>query len=89
MAAHDPDVICEHASRVIRMDAGRIIFDGTPKDAFSVRNAYGTDLPDLGHVRETVVRLREAGLTLPEDITRFSELVQVLRTVLSERRQDV
>ncbi len=89
MAAHDPDVICEHASRVIRMDAGRIIFDGTPEEAFSEQNSPGADLPELGHVRETVVRLRAAGLPLPADITKFSELVRALRAVLPERRQDV
>ncbi len=89
MAAHDSDVICEHSSRVIRMDAGRIIFDGTPEEAFAERNNPGTDLPDLGHVRETVIRLREAGLQLPDNITKFSELVRALRTMLEERRQDV
>ncbi len=89
MAAHDPDVICENASRVIRMDNGRIIFDGPPEEAFAERNNPGTDLPELGHVRETVSLLRKAGMTLPEDITGFSELVQELRKVLSEGGQHV
>lgn len=84
MAAHDPDVICEHASRVIRMESGRIIFDGTPEEAFSEQNNPGTHLPELGHVRETVIRLREAGLTLPDNIVRFDQLARALRTVLSE-----
>ena len=87
MAAHDPDVICENASRVIRMDQGRIIFDGTPEEAFAERNNPGADLPELGHVRETVSLLQAAGVTLPGEITKFSELVKALRTVLSERGQ--
>ncbi len=86
MAAHDPDVICENASRVIRMDKGKIVFDGLPEEAFSEENNPGAALPELGHVRETVCRLREAGMDLPGNITKFSELVQALRTVLSGRR---
>lgn len=89
MAAHDPDVICEYATRVIRMENGRILFDGTPEEAFDERNNPGTDLPELGHVRETIVRLRQAGLNLPGGITRFSELAAALRTVLTERNRHV
>lgn len=89
MAAHDPDVICEYATRVIRMENGRILFDGTPEEAFAERNNPGTDLPELGHVRETLVRLRRAGLDLPDGITRFSELTAALRAVLAERGRHV
>ena len=89
MAAHDPDTVCEHASRVIRMDAGRIVFDGTPEAAFGEGCPAGTDPADLGHVREAVVCLREAGIRLPEGITRFRELAGALRQVLGERNAHV
>ena len=87
MAAHDPDVICENASRVIRMNEGRIVFDGTPEEAFAEGNVPGADLSELGHVQETVSRLRAGGMALPGNITKFSELVQALRMALSEGGQ--
>ena len=89
MAAHDPDVICENATRVIRMKEGRIVFDGTPEEAFGDGAVPDTDPADLGHVREAVVRLREAGIRLPEGITRFRELTAALRQVLEERNAHV
>lgn len=89
MAAHDPDVICENATRVIRMKEGRIVFDGTPEEAFGEGAAAGYDPADLGQVRETVVRLREAGIRLPEGITRFAELSAALRQLLAERNAHV
>lgn len=89
MAAHDPDVICENASRVIRMKEGRIVFDGTPEEAFAEGGVSEGDLSDLGSVREAVIRLREAGIRLPEGITRFRELSAALRQVLEERNAHV
>ena len=89
MACHDPDVICENASRVIRMDGGRIVFDGTPEEAFDESRHPEMELSELGSVRETVVRLREAGLELPDGITRFRDLTAALRSVLAERGSHV
>ncbi len=89
MAAHDPDVICENVSRVIRMKEGRIVFDGTAEEAFADGSLAESDLPELGHVRETVLRLRDAGIRLPEGITRFRELTAALRQVLGERNARV
>ncbi|MBQ6509236.1 MAG: ATP-binding cassette domain-containing protein [Flexilinea sp.] len=89
MAAHDPDVICENATRVIRMKEGRIVFDGTPEEAFDDGAVPDADPADLGHVRETVIRLREAGIRLPDGITRFRELTAALRQVLEERNAHV
>ena len=89
MAAHDPDVVCENASRVIRMEEGRIVFDGTPEEAFARNSTPGADLWELGHVCETVIRLREAGIRLPEGITRFRELSTALQQVLEERGRHV
>ena len=89
MASHDPDVICENSDRVIRMDQGKIIFDGTAEAAFSGICPSGTDPDDLGHVRQTVVQLRAAGIALPDGILRFRDLASALRDVLRERRENV
>ncbi len=85
MAAHDPDIICEYADRVIRVEEGRIVLDCPVREAFSVKNNPGTALPELGHVRECVVRLNAAGFSLSEDIATFAELTAALRSALAER----
>ena len=58
MAAHDPDVICEYADRMICMEQGRIVFDGSTEAAFAETSHPGIDRPELGSVRETIARLR-------------------------------
>lgn len=54
-----------HFNRIIVLDAGRIVLDGTPKQVFeheSELREIGVDVPFTVQVRN---RLREAGLALP------------------------
>lgn len=71
------------ADRVIVMDEGRIVMDGTPKDVFSnvkELKQYSLDVPQ---VTELADELRDAGMDLPHGILTIDELVDRLTPLLS------
>jgi len=73
------------ADRVIVMDDGKIVMDGTPREIFSnVRELkeYRLDVPQ---VTELAFELKEAGVPLPDGILSRDELMTVLLPLLKER----
>ena len=66
------------ADRIILMDKGKVVMDGTPRDVFSkpeyVRS-LGLDLPLAADLAQ---RLRIGGEDLPQDILTDEELVHCL-----------
>ena len=66
------------ADRIVLMDAGKIVMDGTPHEIFAqperVR-ALGLDVPLAADLAE---RLRSRGRDLPQDILTDEELLQCL-----------
>ncbi len=65
-----------HADRVIVMDQGRIVMQGTPRQVFSrveELKAYRLDVPQATLL---AYELRQAGLPLPEGILSREELVE-------------
>ena len=66
------------ADRVIVMDKGKIVMDGTPREVFSrVRELedYRLTVPDATALAEA---LREEGVPLPAGILNSSELVDAI-----------
>ncbi|NLY08351.1 MAG: energy-coupling factor transporter ATPase [Tissierellia bacterium] len=66
------------AERVVVLEDGKMLNDGTPKEVFSQverMKAYGLDVPQ---VTELVYRLRKRGYDLPGDILTVKELVDAL-----------
>ena len=77
-----------HADRVIVMDEGRIVMDGTPKEIFSrVRElkSYRLDVPQ---VTELAYELKEAGIDLPDGILSRRELMKYLLPIIKEKYPD-
>ena len=80
-----------HADRVIVMDDGKIVMDGTPREIFSQVDrlkAYRLDVPQ---VTELAYELRKAGMDLPEGILTRKELMDNLLPLLgcgSQERKD-
>ena len=66
------------ADRIVLMDAGRIVMDGTPHEIFAqperVR-ALGLDIPLAADLAQ---RLRQGGWDLPQDIVTDEELLHCL-----------
>ena len=74
------------ADRVIVMDEGHVVMDGTPKEVFSrvkELKKYSLDVPQ---VTELADELKEAGMDLPDGILTIEELVDRLVPVLKKER---
>jgi len=73
------------ANRVIVMDDGKVVMDGTPRAIFSrvaELKSYRLDVPQ---VTELAYELKNAGLPLPEGMLTIEELMDALVPVLKER----
>ncbi len=74
-----------HADRVIVMDDGKIVMDGTPREIFSrVKELKGYRM-DVPQVTELAYELREGGLDIPAGILTKKELLNSLLPLLAER----
>lgn len=73
------------ADRVVVMDSGAVVMDGTPRKVFSDVErvqAYGLDVPQA---TELAYRLRRQGVPLPADILTVEECVEALSEVMASR----
>lgn len=75
-----------HANRVIVMDDGKLVMDGTPKEIFSRVDQLKSYRLDVPQVTELAYELRKAGVDLPEGILSRQELLENLLPILEERR---
>ena len=71
------------AERVVVVDGGKILRDGTPREIFTeveLLKSVGLDVPQ---VTELVYELRQAGIDLPQDILTEEECYQALKGLLT------
>lgn len=71
-----------HADRVVVVDHGQIVLQGTPREVFThveEMKALGLDVPQ---VTELCHQLRKAGVNVPEDVITEDECVAVLEQLL-------
>ena len=66
------------ADRVIVMDRGQIVMDGTPKEVFSRMEELRAIRMSVPEVTELAYELRKEGLDLPEGILSIEELTEAL-----------
>ena len=74
-----------HNPEAFRLDDGRIVMDGEPREIFSrvkELKSHGLDVPQA---TELAYELREAGMPLPEGILSREELAQALAPLLGCR----
>ena len=67
-----------NADRVIVMEAGKIVMEGTPREIFAKveeLKALGLDVPQI---TELAYELRKEGLDIPADILTAEEMVKAL-----------
>lgn len=72
------------ADRVIVMDDGHIVMDGTPKEIFSRVEELKQYRMDVPQVTELAWKLQKKGIPLPDGILRKSELLDALVPLLKE-----
>ncbi len=66
------------ADRVIVMDSGDIVMDGTPREVFSRKKELEAIELTVPQATELACLLQEAGLDLPDGILTAEELVEAL-----------
>ena len=71
------------ADRVVVMDGGQVVMDGTPKEVFSKVNELKKYRLDVPQVTELADELKQAGMELPDGILTIEELVDELAAKLS------
>ena len=80
LVEHRLDIVSKHANRVIVMDNGRIVLDGTPKDVYGEQaRLIGIGLP---RVTTLFNLLQRDGIRFAETPTTVDEAVDVLRKML-------
>lgn len=75
-----------HADRVIVMDDGKLVMDGTPREIFSQVDQLKSYRLDVPQVTELAYELRKAGVDLPEGILSRQELLEYLLPIFEEIR---
>ncbi len=71
------------ADRVVVMDGGQVVMDGTPKEVFSRVSELKKYRLDVPQVTELADELKQAGMELPDGILTIEELVDELAAKLS------
>lgn len=74
-----------HADRVIVMDDGKIVMDGTPKEIFSKVEELKKYRLDVPQVTELAYELKKAGLPVSDGILTRQELMEVLLPLFAEK----
>lgn len=82
-----------HADRVIVMDDGKIVMDGTPKEIFAQVERIKELRLDVPQVTELAYELSQAGLDMPEGILTREEFMEAFmkccpRELLQERGRE-
>ena len=73
------------ADKVIVMDNGKIVMQGTPREIFSRVNEIKKYRLDVPQVTELAFELNKSGLSLPEGILTIEELVDALKIQLRKK----
>lgn len=74
-----------HADRVIVMDGGRVVMDGTPREIFSRVEELKSYRLDVPQVTELAYELQKNGVDLPDGILTLEELMKFLLPIFAER----
>jgi energy-coupling factor transporter ATPase len=76
------------ADRVVVMDDGKLVMDGTPREIFSQVEKLKSYALDVPQVTELAWELRKAGVDLPEGILRRDELIGALLPLMKGDREN-
>ena len=77
-----------HADRVIVMDDGRVVMDGTPREIFSRVEELKSYRLDVPQVTELAYELQKNGVDLPDGILTLEELMKYMLPIFAERYPD-
>lgn len=73
-----------HADKVIVMDDGKIVMQGTPREVFSNVEELKKHRLDVPQVTELAWELKKEGMPLPEGILTIEEFTQAIKVVINK-----
>ncbi len=87
MISHNMDGLCDYASRVIAMDGGEIVLDGTPAQVFGENIGKLREMGlDASEARKAGYMLAQRGFDIPDDIIGMEELADCVAKQLGGGR---
>lgn len=82
MISHNADALAENCSRILVLDEGHLLSDGTPQEVFFDADALRARHLDVSFARQTAQLLQKGGFDVPQNIVSRSALLEsVLRSV--------
>ncbi|MBQ9414723.1 MAG: energy-coupling factor transporter ATPase, partial [Clostridia bacterium] len=81
LITHDMEE-ASRADRVVVMDDGRVLLDGTPREVFLQADTLRRVALDVPPAADLCIRLRRYGLPLPVDVLTEEECVEALAALL-------
>ncbi len=73
-----------HADKVIVMDGGKIVMQGTPKEVFSQVEELKAHRLDVPQVTELAWELKKAGMSLPDGILTIEEFTKEMKAIMKK-----
>ena len=82
MISHNADALAENCSRILVLDEGHLLSDGTPQEVFFDADALRARHLDVSFARQTAQLLQKGGFDVPQNIvSRDALLESVLQSV--------
>ncbi|MBS7528194.1 energy-coupling factor transporter ATPase [Fusibacter paucivorans] len=85
IVSHSMEDMAKIANRLIVMNQGKVVLDGTPKDVFKeieTLEAIGLAVPQISYL---IRALNEKGFALPDDIITVQGAIDAIQNVLEKR----
>ena len=86
LVSHSMEDLAEYADRMIVLDDGKKILDGSPVQVFAERETLETCGLDVPEAVKFADRLRAEGYAIPQTVIREEELLETLRACVDGRR---
>ncbi len=87
LISHSMEELAEYADRMIVLDDGKKILDGSPVQVFAEREMLETCGLDVPEAVKFANRLRAEGYAIPQTVIREEELLETLRACVGDSMQ--
>ena len=76
MISHNADALAENCSRILVLDEGHLLSDGTPQEVFFDADALRARHLDVSFARQTAQLLQKGGFDIPQNIVSRDALLE-------------
>ena len=88
LVSHSMEDLAEYTDRIIVLDDGKKILDGSPVQVFAEREMLETCGLDVPEAVKYADRLRAEGYAIPQTVIREEELLETLRACVGDSMQE-